>query len=76
MPPQMKVDDMNHPQHCKAPVRPRKVLASLLLKAAAVAAITLGLTSSNVSFGANKLELVAFGDSLLDAGTYSPVAEA
>jgi len=76
MPPQMKVDDMDHPQHCKAPVRPRKVLAGLLFKAAAVAAITLGLTSSNVSFGANKLELVAFGDSLLDAGTYSPVAEA
>jgi phospholipase/lecithinase/hemolysin len=72
----MKVDDMDHPQHCKAPVRPRKVLAGLLLKAAAVAAITLGLTSSNASFGANKLELVAFGDSLLDAGTYSPVAKA
>ena len=67
---------MDHPQHCKALVRPQKVLAGLLLKAAAVATITLGLLSSNASFGANKLDVVVFGDSLLDAGTYSPVAEA
>src|SRR5882757_6522788 len=32
--------------------------------------------SSSASFGATKLEVVVFGDSLLDAGTYSPVAEA
>jgi phospholipase/lecithinase/hemolysin len=67
---------MDHPQHCKALVRPQKVLAGLLLKAAAVATITLGLLSSNASFGANKLDVVVFGDSLLDAGTYSLVAEA
>ena len=66
---------MDHPQHRKAPVGPRKLLAGLLLKAAAMAAITLGLSSSNASFGANKLDVVVFGDSLLDAGTYSPVAE-
>src|SRR5260370_863538 len=67
---------MDHPQHCKALVRPQKVLAGLLLKAAAVATITLGLLSSNASFGASKLDVVVFGDSLLDAGTYSLVAEA
>jgi len=69
---------MYHPQHSKAPVRPRKVLAGSLLKAAAVAAVTLGFISSNASFGAHKhkLDVVVFGDSLLDAGTYSPVAEA
>jgi phospholipase/lecithinase/hemolysin len=67
---------MDHPQHRKAPVRPQKVLAGLLLKTAAVAAITLGLMPSNASFGANKVDVVVFGDSLLDAGTYSPVAAA
>jgi phospholipase/lecithinase/hemolysin len=67
---------MDNPQFCKAPVSPQKVLAGLLTKAAALAAITLGLISSDVSFGANKLEVVVFGDSLLDAGTYSPVAKA
>jgi phospholipase/lecithinase/hemolysin len=78
----MKVANMDHPQHCKAPIRPQKVLAGLLLKAAAMAAITLGFISSNASFGAdnsfgaNQLDIVVFGDSLLDAGTYSPVAKA
>jgi phospholipase/lecithinase/hemolysin len=41
-----------------------------------VAAITSGLMASNASFGATSLEVVVFGDSLADAGTYSPVAEA
>jgi phospholipase/lecithinase/hemolysin len=67
---------MDHPQHCHAPARPQKVLADLLLRAAAVVAITFGLTSSNASFGADKLEVIVFGDSLLDAGTYAPVAKA
>src|SRR5215467_15446808 len=78
----MKVENMDHPQYSKAPTRPKKVLASLLLKAATMAAITFELLSSNVSFGADnsfgadKLDVVVFGDSLLDAGTYSPVAKA
>src|SRR5215831_16314061 len=78
----MKVESMDRPQHCKARVRPQMVLPSLLLKAAAMAAITLELIASNASFGANKsfgadkLDVVVFGDSLLDAGTYSPVAKA
>ncbi|MBR0697478.1 SGNH/GDSL hydrolase family protein [Bradyrhizobium lablabi] len=67
---------MDHPQRRKAPVRPQKVLAGLLLKASAVAAISLGFVSSSASFGGNKVEVVVFGDSLLDAGTYSPVAKA
>ena len=69
-------DNMDHPQHRKAPIRSRKVLAGLLLKTATVAAITLGLMPSNASFGANKLDIVVFGDSLMDAGTYSPFAKA
>jgi phospholipase/lecithinase/hemolysin len=66
---------MDHPQHYK-PIRSQKVLAGVLLKAIAVAGVTLGIISSNASFGASKLDVVVFGDSLLDAGTYSPVAEA
>jgi phospholipase/lecithinase/hemolysin len=55
---------------------PRNILVASLRKAALAAAITFGLMSSSASFGATKLEVVVFGDSLLDAGTYSPVAEA
>jgi phospholipase/lecithinase/hemolysin len=55
---------------------PRNILVASLHKVALVAAITFGLMSSNASLGATKLEVVVFGDSLLDAGTYSPVAEA
>jgi phospholipase/lecithinase/hemolysin len=55
---------------------PRNILVASLHKAALAAAITFGLMSSNASFGATRLEVVVFGDSLLDAGTYSPVAEA
>jgi phospholipase/lecithinase/hemolysin len=69
---------MDHPRHSNALVRPQKFLAGLLLKAAAVAAVTWGLISLNAAFGAreHKLEVVVFGDSLLDAGTYSPFAQA
>lgn len=67
---------MEQPQHHKASAEPRNILVASLRKAAMVAAITSGLMASNASFGATRLEVVVFGDSLADAGTYSPVAEA
>jgi phospholipase/lecithinase/hemolysin len=67
---------MEQLQYRKDSAAPRNILVASLLKAALVAAITFGLMSSNASFGATRLEVVVFGDSLLDAGTYSPVAEA
>src|ERR1700760_3676839 len=67
---------MEYPQHREASVEPQTCVPALLLKAAAVVAITLGLMSSDASFGAYEQNVVVFGDSLLDAGPYSPVAEA
>jgi phospholipase/lecithinase/hemolysin len=54
----------------------RQVLDALLLAAAVLAAIAFGLIASNAAYSATKREVVVFGDSLLDAGTYSPVAKA
>src|SRR2546421_12316293 len=42
--------------------------------AALVAAFSLGYVPLHASFGGDRLRVVAFGDSLLDAGTYSPYA--
>jgi phospholipase/lecithinase/hemolysin len=67
---------MNHPQHWQASAKPQKVAIRSLLKAAAVAAMIFGLIPSNASHATSKLKVVVFGDSLLDAGTYSPVAKA
>jgi hypothetical protein len=44
--------------------------------AALVAVLTLGFIPLNAALGAGWLHVVAFGDSLLDAGTYSLFAEA
>jgi phospholipase/lecithinase/hemolysin len=44
-------------------------------KAALVAAFTLAFMPVDASFASASLQVVVFGDSLLDAGTYSPVAE-
>jgi GDSL-like Lipase/Acylhydrolase len=44
--------------------------------AALVAVLTLGFIPLNAALGAGWLQVVAFGDSLLDAGTYSLFAEA
>jgi phospholipase/lecithinase/hemolysin len=65
---------MEQPQYDSA--QPKNILVELLRKAAVIAAITFGLVASSASFGATRLEVVVFGDSLADAGTYSPVAEA
>ena len=48
----------------------------MLLAAAVLAAIIFGLIAANAAYGATKREVVVIGDSLLDAGTYSPSAEA
>jgi phospholipase/lecithinase/hemolysin len=66
---------MSHLHHCQSSATPRKVLTALLSKAAMVAAISFGLMAPNASFAEDGPQFVAFGDSLLDAGTYSPVAE-
>jgi phospholipase/lecithinase/hemolysin len=66
---------MNQPQYRKNFTGPQKTIAALLLKSAMTAAIAFGLMSSSASFGATKLDVVVFGDSLLDAGTYSPFAD-
>jgi phospholipase/lecithinase/hemolysin len=44
-------------------------------KAALVALLALGFIPLQAALGAARLQVVAFGDSLLDAGTYSPFAE-
>jgi len=44
-------------------------------KAALVAAFILAFMPVQASLASGSLQVVAFGDSLLDAGTYSPVAE-
>jgi hypothetical protein len=44
--------------------------------AALVVVLTLGFIPLNAALGAGWLQVVAFGDSLLDAGTYSLFAEA
>src|ERR1700716_3956329 len=71
-----RCDTMEQLPYRKDSAGPRNILAASLRKAALMAAITFGLMLSNASFGATRLEVVVFGDSLLDAGTYSPVAEA
>jgi phospholipase/lecithinase/hemolysin len=43
-------------------------------KAALVVVLALGFVPLHAAFGAGRLQVVAFGDSLLDAGTYSPFA--
>ena len=43
--------------------------------AALVVVLTLGFIPLNAALGAGWLQVVAFGDSLLDAGTYSLFAE-
>jgi phospholipase/lecithinase/hemolysin len=67
---------MNQPPYRKDSNGPHQVLDALLLAGAVVAAIMLGLIATNAAYGAAKREVVVFGDSLLDAGTYSPLAEA
>jgi phospholipase/lecithinase/hemolysin len=54
---------------------PRKTFVAWLHRIALVAAMTFAVTSQDASLGAVRLDVVVFGDSLLDAGTYSPVAE-
>jgi phospholipase/lecithinase/hemolysin len=51
-----------------------KLMRILSYKAALVVALTLCFIPLNASLGAGRLQVVAFGDSLLDAGTYSPFA--
>jgi phospholipase/lecithinase/hemolysin len=53
----------------------RKAVVALMYKVALAMMITCGVISPDASLGAIRLNVVAFGDSLLDAGTYSPVAE-
>jgi phospholipase/lecithinase/hemolysin len=54
----------------------RKVVASSGNTFAAFAAVLgLAFLSPQVSFAASTLQVVVFGDSLLDAGTYTPVAK-
>jgi phospholipase/lecithinase/hemolysin len=67
---------MNRLLHLKHSAKSQNVLVASLFGAAMAAAAALGLMTSTPSFGAAKLEVVVFGDSLLDAGTYSPVAGA
>jgi phospholipase/lecithinase/hemolysin len=67
---------MNEPRYRQASASPHQVLEALLLAVAVAAAITFGLIATNAAYGAAKREVVVFGDSLLDAGTYSPFAEA
>jgi len=45
-------------------------------KTAFIAVLIFSFIPLNASLGAGRLQVVAFGDSLLDAGTYSPFAEA
>lgn len=52
----------------------RKAVVASMYKVALAVMITSGIVLPDVSFGAIRLNVVAFGDSLLDAGTYSPVA--
>jgi phospholipase/lecithinase/hemolysin len=68
-------DAMKQLQHWKDAAGLRKVVVALLYKVALVVAITFGVISPDASLGAIKRDVVVFGDSLLDAGTYSPVAE-
>jgi phospholipase/lecithinase/hemolysin len=46
----------------------------LSCKSVLIAALVLVFMPLDASFGAGRLQVVAFGDSLLDAGTYSPFA--
>ena len=66
---------MIDPQRCEVSAKSQKV-AGLLLKAAMVAATIFCLIAPDASSATTRLEVVVFGDSLLDAGTYSPVAKA
>jgi phospholipase/lecithinase/hemolysin len=67
---------MKLPQHQKHAAKPSNVFTGLLRKATLAATLTLAVTSPDASFAATRLQVVVFGDSILDAGTYSPVAEA
>jgi phospholipase/lecithinase/hemolysin len=67
---------MKRIQHRENAARAREALA-LLHKVALAVTMTFGVMSPEVAFGAPfKTNVVAFGDSLLDAGTYLPIAEA
>jgi phospholipase/lecithinase/hemolysin len=66
---------MKQLQHRKDAAGAQKALVALLYKVALVVAITFGVIPPDASLAAIKLDVVVFGDSLLDAGTYSPVAE-
>jgi phospholipase/lecithinase/hemolysin len=67
---------MKQMQHRKNAARAGEALA-LLYKVALAVTITIGIMSPEVSFGAPfRTNVVVFGDSLLDAGTYFPIAEA
>jgi phospholipase/lecithinase/hemolysin len=55
----------------------RKTAAALMHRVALAATIALGVISPEASQGADiKMNVITFGDSLIDVGTYSPVAEA
>jgi len=66
---------MKQMQHWKEATGPQKAVVALMYKVALVMTITFGVISPDASLGATKLNVVVFGDSLVDAGTYSPVAE-
>jgi phospholipase/lecithinase/hemolysin len=72
----VRCDIMDQLQERQEPASRRQVLDALLLGAAVLAAIAFGLIASNAASTAAKREVIVFGDSLLDAGTYSPVAKA
>jgi len=52
-----------------------KTMRIVSYKAALVAVLILGLIPLQAALGAGRLQVVAFGDSLLDAGTYSLFAD-
>jgi phospholipase/lecithinase/hemolysin len=68
-------DTMRQLQHREDAAGPQQAVVALLHRVTLVVAITFGVTSPDASLGAIRLDVVVFGDSLLDAGTYSPVAE-
>ena len=52
----------------------RRAVVALVYKFALVAAMIFAVISPDAALGAVKMDVVVFGDSLLDAGTYAPVA--
>ena len=51
-----------------------KAMRIVFYKAALVAVLILALMPMHAALGAGRLQVVVFGDSLLDAGTYSQFA--